>query len=396
MVRGNNLETVRQLNLSMILRMVHHSGSIQRSVLTSRTGLNRSTIADLVGELVALGLVDEATAEKTKSVGRPSTVVRPNGDTVAIAVSAEMDAVTIGVVGLGGVVHDRIRYNTDEPPSAGEVVKISAAIIQGIQSTRTRIVGIGVAVPGLVRGGGRVVHNAPGLKWTNECIADDLEGATNLPVIADNDASLGVMAERLFGAGRGLDDILYLNGGTSGIGGGIISNGVALRGSAGYAGEFGHIRMNDGPGVVDNAGFSGTLEANVTRSALTEALGVGAVDADELEQALVTSTSPVVRAVVDRQIDFLGATLGSAVSILNPELIVLGGFLGSLYVVNPQRLEFAAARAALPASWACVRITRARLGSKLLLVGAAELAFAAILSDPAGSEFIKPVELSGS
>ncbi len=209
-----------------------------------------------------------------------------------------------------------------------------------------------------------------------------LEQATGYPVFAANDASLGAMAERYFGVGRGLTDLIYLNGGASGIGGGVIAGGNPIGGIAGYAGEFGHTRVSAGP-ATDSAGIAGTLEAEVTRRALLDVLGLETADADELEFALLTSDLPTVRAEVHRQLDHLAVALGGAVNILNPQLVVLGGFLASLLAVDAQRLNDAVAAQALRAPFGTVRIAAAELGSNLLMIGAAELAFERLLEDPA-------------
>ncbi|MDQ1618594.1 MAG: hypothetical protein QOE19_1163 [Actinomycetota bacterium] len=384
-VRGNNLDSVRRHNLSIVLEMVHHSGSVSRALLTRRTGLNRSTIADLVAELIDLRLIREAGPESTRRVGRPSSLVCPNESTVAIAVNPEADAITIGVVGLGGVVHKRIRYATEGPPTAKEAVNVSAAIIHGVQSgvgDPGRIVGVGVAVPGLVHHDNGVVRWAPRLQWREEPIAELLASATGLPVAVGNDASVGAVGESLFGSGRGVRHLIYVNGGASGIGGGVISENMLLRGLDGYAGEFGHTRVA-GAGGVDTAGLGGTLEASVTRAALLKALRLRTADAEEFERALLASTSPAVKAEVERQLDVLGIALSSAINVFNPELIILGGFLGPLYDVDPERLQSVVARETLPALWQGVRITRPQLGSNILMVGAAELAFEEVLRNPA-------------
>jgi predicted NBD/HSP70 family sugar kinase len=383
---GSNLDGLRQHNLSTILGMVHHAGRISRSQLTRRSGLNRSTIAALVGELLELDLVTEDAPESSSQVGRPSSIVSPSANTVAIAVNPEVDAVVIGVVGLGGVVRKRIRYPTDKAPTAREAVNISAAIIEGVHgglNGGSRIVGVGIAVPGQVRREDGLVRFAPHLGWRDEPIAELLADATGYPVLAANDARLGALAERMFGAGRGINDMIYLNGGPSGIGGGVINGGLEVGGVEGYAGELGHTRVRDG-GRPDTAGVRGTLESEVTRIALLDALGLGFADLDELESALLASNDATVRVEVNRQLDFLGIALGDAINILNPELIILGGFLGSLYAVDPDRLERVVAREALPASLGSVRITRPALGASIFMVGAAELAFSGVLADPAG------------
>lgn len=386
-MQGSSHDDVRRRNLSVILRLVHLGGAASRSRLTRLTGLNRSTIAALVAELAELGLVEEREPDSTNQVGRPSPIVAVSDRFVAIAVNPEIDAVTIGIVGLDGTVHRRIRHPLEHSPSVAEAVDISAAVIEGLRSeleSRFTVIGIGVAVPGLVRASDGLVRHAPHLGWVNEPLARMLRTATGYPVLAANDAGLGATAERYFGAGRGLTDLIYLNGGASGIGGGLIVGGQAAGGFDGYAGEFGHTRVS-GSDRTDSAGIAGTLEAEVTRSELLEVLGLPGADADELERALLAADSPAVRAEVNRQQDFLAVALAGAINILNPQLVVLGGFLAALLAANPERLRAAVSALTLRAPFDEVRLSAALLGSNLLMIGAAELAFGALLDDPAGS-----------
>ncbi|MDH6235753.1 ROK family transcriptional regulator [Cryobacterium sp. CG_9.6] len=384
-MQGNNHDDVRRHNLATILRVVHRSGPTSRSALTRLTGLNRSTISALVSELVLLGLAAERQPDATRQVGRPSPVVQANPRVVAIAVNPEIDAVTVGLVGLDGVVHRRIRCPVEHSPSATEAVNIATAVIDGMRgelALRFDVVGIGAAIPGLVRISDGVVRNAPHLRWTDEPFAERLSAATGWPVVAANDASLGVLAERYFGAGVGLTDVVYLNGGASGIGGGLLVGGSLVGGHAGYAGEFGHTRVSQSA-ARDSAGIAGTLEAEVTRSGLLAVLGLdNTADADDLERALLASDSPQVRAEVNRQLDFLAVALAGAINVLNPQIVVLGGFLAALRAADPDRLQQAVAALTLPEVLAGVRIDSARLGSNLLMIGAAELAFEGVLGDP--------------
>jgi predicted NBD/HSP70 family sugar kinase len=386
---GNSNDSVRRHNLSVLLRLVHRSDGVSRSQLTRLTGLNRSTIAALVGELVERELVVEHDPDSRNQVGRPSPIVRPGPRALGIAINPEIDAITVGVVGLGGTVLRRIRSTIDHVPSAAEAVAISAEIIDSLREEfdlTTRAVGIGVAMPGLVRSHDGLVRLAPHLGWVDEPLADMLEEATGFPVVAANDARLGTLAESLFGAGRELTDLVYLNGGASGIGGGAIVNGAPLRGISGYAGEFGHTLVRS-DGVVCHCGAVGCLETEVRRSSLLDVVGLSSEDADELETALVEAAaspdaSPAVLAEVNRQLDTLAVTLRNAINTLNPQLIVLGGFLGALYAVSPERLDTTVSEQSLPSARDSVRIARAELGSRLLMIGAAELAFESILSDP--------------
>lgn len=381
--RGNSSDHVRRHNLSLILERVHYSRGMSRSQLTKYMGLNRSTIAALVGELVERRLVVETEPSTPGLVGRPSPVVTPDTRAVAIAVNPETDAITVGIVALGGTVLHRIRHVTETVPDAEEAVRIIAAIIERLKAELAphSVVGIGVAVPGLVQTGQGLVRLAPHLGWVEQPLARMLKDATGYPTVVANDASLGCVAESLFGAGRGVPDMIYLNGSASGIGGGIIAGGVPLGGVAGYAGEFGHVLANS-DGRQCDCGATGCLETEVVRARLLELAGLGEADADELEQWLLANPTAEVIAEVHRQLDYLAISMRNAINVLNPQLIVIGGFLGTLNAVAPGYLDALIARLPLRAPRESVRLVRAELGQNLLMIGAAESAFGPVLADP--------------
>jgi predicted NBD/HSP70 family sugar kinase len=391
-LRGNNLDLVRRRNLSLLLGRVHSVGAISRAQLTKETGLNRSTIAALVAELVQLGLVLETDPDQTNQVGRPSPVIVPSDRTIAITVHPELDAVTIGLVALGGRVVRQVRYDTLRIPSAREVVNITAAVIDGMRGELDavyRTVGIGLAVPGLVRAVDGVVKLAPHLDWHDEPLGDMLREATGYDVVAGNDASLGAIAESVRGAGRGVDDLIYLNGGASGIGGGVIAGGVLLGGTSGYAGEIGHTLVNSS-GRQCHCGSTGCLETEVFREPLLQALDLAPSDSEQLETTLLARLDEArahdpVAALVERQVDFLASALANTVNIFNPSMIVLGGFLGSLYAARPGRLIEGVRARAMVGPRDAVEIVHATLGSSILTIGAAEIAFGPLIADPAGS-----------
>jgi len=376
-------EDVRRANLSAILRILYHGGPASRTALSKRTGRNRSTIGSLVTDLVELGIVVEREPDSLGQVGRPSPVVSIGPKLVALAVNPEIDVLTIGLVGLDGRLRRTIRHECERIPSAAEVVSITAAVIAGMQLELEGLLvaGVGVAVPGLVRTGDGLVRIAPHLGWRDEPFAAPLAAMTGYPVQVANDAALGALAEHEFGAGRGTDHLIYLNGGASGIGGGVISSGRLLGGTSGHAGEFGHLRVSSSP-VVDSAGIAGTLEAEVTRAELLEALGPGRTNPATFEADLLADRSPAVDAVVDRQLGHLGTAVAAAINLFNPEVIALGGFLSALQAYDPARLDRAVRESALQPSAESVTITPAALGADLLMVGAAGLAFGPALANP--------------
>lgn len=377
---GDNADGVRRRNLSAILDLVHHGLASSRAELTALTGLNRSTVAALVAELAELRLVDEGDPVASGGVGRPSPSVRTSGYPAVIAVNPEVDAVTAALVGLGGRVITRIRHRLDSVPDPAEAVDVIRGVVgQLTAGSERRIAGVGLAIPGLVRATDGVVRWAPHLGWREVPFAREVEDALGLPVSADNDASLGALAEHLFGAGRGVDDLVYLNGGASGIGGGVIVRGLPLTGRGGYAGEFGQNR----PGAGDHLSENGTLEDEVSRARLLDLLGIPDADEPAVAAAIAGATDPRVTDELRRHQGILAVALGNAINVFNPELIVLGGYLATLLAWRRDDLVAAVEAASIPAAAEGVAIVPAALGEDRLLIGAAELAYRSLLRDPA-------------
>lgn len=383
--RGTNEQT-RRRNLSTVLTLLHRRGSRTRAELTRQTGLNRSTVGGLVTELADLGLATETQSSVPGTVGRPSPRAKAVDTVVALTVNPDIDAVTIGLVGLGGVVHQRVRYETTGAPSVAEMVSTVRTVVEGMRDELTErftVVGVGLAVPGLVNTADGVVTLAPHLGWDNEPITEPITDAVGYRAVAANDALVGAIAESRYGRGRGLRSLVYLNGSASGIGGGVLVDGRPLRGTHGYAGELGHTVVNP-DGSECHCGRNGCLETEVARHHLLAALNADSGSVDELDALLAVNTSAGVQAEVARQIDWLGLALSNFVHIFDPQAVVLGGFLGSLYLTDPERLRDRVRRSGFAAVNRDVVVDRAELGPAALMVGAAELLFSDLLADPAG------------
>ncbi len=372
---------MRRANLSLVLRTVHREGPRTRAALTETTGLNRSTIADLVGELQRAGLVVERASEAQGRVGRPSPIVEPDPRVIAVAVNPEVDALDIGAVALDGsiVARERLEQSTLlTPERTAELVGIHLDRWRSGVLAETRLIGVGVAVPGPVRASDGLVREAPHLGWQDAALADLVTDATGLTAHVANDATLGAVAEHLFGAARGAHDVVYLNGGASGIGGAVIVGGTPLGGAGGYAGEFGQNR----PGIAepgDRRAADGVLEDEVSRALLLDVVGGPPRDDSALGAALARSTDAAVRAETDRQRRILATALANAANVMNPAVIVLGGFLAALAELDLDGLDRAVRAQTVPACAEGLRLAVAELGENRLLVGAAEAVFEAAL-----------------
>ncbi len=382
---ASRLDGLRRGNLARILALLREDGPASRASLTARTGLNRSTIADLVSALAARSLVREGPPAPSKRVGRPSPVVAVDDRVVCIAANPEIDGVELAAVALDQSVLARHRVELDRPPSPADVAALIGTQLRawrsGPLSTRD-LTAIGIAVPGLVRADDGLVRDAPHLQWRDVPLAALVEDATGLRTAVSNDASCGAVAEWLFGAGRGESHIVYLNGGASGIGGGLILAGSVMTGSGGYAGEFGQNR----PGIADPAdrrAEHGVLEDEVSRSRLLQAAGLGAAnDAVLAARMAADDASRELRSEIARQRRILSTAIANAANVLNPDVVILGGFLALLAQHDRPAFERAVADQTMPACAEGLRIRPASLASDRLLVGAAEAGFADLLADP--------------
>lgn len=379
-------DLIRQQNLSSVLSLLHSRGALSRAQLGAMTGLNRSTVTGLVMELTELGLVREApSGERTGKVGRPTLDIEPEDHVAALSVRAEPHAVTVALVGLGGVVHARLRHDTATAPAPKRFVQIVASSVEAMRADidrHYRVVGAGLAVPGLVNANGSVLVS-PTLGWKRDPVAARLSDELGMPVAAGNDASIGALAESRFGVGVGVGNLLYLGGAMHSIGGGLIIDGTVLRGTSGYAGELGHTVV-DPRGRPCVCGRRGCLEAEVSLDLLEPLLGRRKLDEDELDVELGVARDPRVMTEVTRQVEMLSLALTNFVNAFAPETVVLSGYLGALLSVSRERLADAVRVHPLGAEGRTIRLERAHLRSRLMLVGPAELAFSDLLANPAG------------
>ncbi|MRJ77680.1 ROK family protein [Aeromicrobium sp. SMF47] len=383
---GTNQEDVRRHNLGTVLGHVHRAGRLSRAELTARMGLNRSTIAGLVTELESLGLAEQAKPSGARiGAGRPSVDVKARTGAYVLAVDLRVDGLTVARVGLGGVVQARatgpVPTGHDPDATASSVVELMRLVVKDVEPG-SALVGVGVGVPGIIRADDGLVRLAPNLGWRDvpfaKILADRI-GTFAVPVLG-NDADLGALAEHLRGAGVGVEDLVYLSG-EVGVGAGVIVNGHKLEGAGGYAGEIGHMPFVP-QGKLCHCGAHGCWETVIGADAIALAIGCPAERVGALGEFLEgVHEAPDDLRLVGRH---LGRGLAGMVNMLNPRVIVLGGYLRSLFPLVHEDVERELEVHALIAPRELVRVTLPGLGGDSVLHGAAELAFEPLLADPVG------------
>lgn len=380
-------DQTRRRNLSAMVTIIHRDGPTSRAGLTRRTGLNRATVGTLVTELESAGIVVERTGRSRGRVGRPSTVVEPAQEIAALAVNPETTGISFALVRFGSGIAATSRLETEESPTPERALAATQAAMTELVPPGTRLLGIGVAVPGVVRMEDGHVRVAPHLGWNDVALAELLRAATGLPVHVANDAMAGALGESAFGLGRGVSDLVYLNG-VSGIGGGIIVDGVPLAGNTGAAGEFGHTVI-DIRGVRCHCGRRGCLETIVSLSRLSEIAGRPPT-LDGLDEMLAQTRDPRVLAELDIQVEALAIGIANIMNAVDPAVVALGGYLGCLLEWAGDRLVSAAHEGIIAAESRTVTIVRGTATPSVVMVGAAELAFDAFLDDPLEVAALRP------
>lgn len=387
---GSNRDRIRRHNLAALLEHLHHTGETSRAELTSLLGLNRSTIAALVADLAARGLVEEVEPAQRRTAGRPSPVVRPRPErAVALAIELEVDYACAALVGIGGGVlalrRTGYRRSAPDPEQAvAAAVALAGPMLGGLDS-RAQLVGVGVGVAGIVRRDDGLVHHAPNLGWQDVPLGRLVGQALGFEVVVHvgNDANLGAIAEHTRGAGRDIADLVYISS-EVGVGVGVLTGGRPLAGADGYFGEYGHLPLFP-RGRQCRCGARGCWETEVGTHSLLRRAGrspdEGRTGVQEVLADAGRGDAPAV-AATEYVADRMAVGLAAIVNTLNPRLIVLGGFFADLWPLADNRIRRALCRHALAAPAERVDIVPTRLGADATLLGAAETALAAVVQDP--------------
>jgi len=382
-------DELRRHNLGAVLERLHLGGPHSRSELTAMTGLNRSTIADLLGELTALGLVEERPGPAASGPGRPSPVVQARSEgATALAIELAVDSVAIATVGLGGHLYNRIRvarprgrFSPEE--TVQDVVKMAGPLLDSLPANHV-LAGVGAAVVGITRRSDGFVHLAPNLGWRDVPLAALLAAGLDLgaPVLAANEADLGALAEHRRGVRPGTRDLIYVSG-EVGIGVGVIVDGKPLLGSAGYAGEAGHTLVNPG-GRECRCGATGCWETEAGEAALLRRAGVtdGMGRLDEVARRAEAGDEATLRAIAEVG-RWLGLGIGDLINLFNPSLVVLGGLYQRLFTFIGSSVVDGARQRTLDAPGEMATIACSGLGPDAPLLGAAELILSGVIADPA-------------
>ncbi len=314
------------VNRTAILAHLGAHGAASRADLARALEVSPALVTQLTRDLLADGLIEERAV--ASSGGRPARLLGiVSQDLAAIGVKVAPDHVAFVEVGIDGEVRrtDVRPFDAVSPLAASQLIDAVRAFISA--GGRSRLLGVGVGVPGTVAQQGVGVVDSTQLGWVQVPLGELLRRALELPVVVENNVNALSAAEQLFGQGRRFDDVLVVTVG-NGVGAGLIADGVIVRGRAGGAGDFGHVPVReDGP--LCQCGNRGCLEAIVGQGALVnDARSLRLLGPDEgidRLHALADAGDVEAQEIFAHAGHQLGRALAGAVNLLDPEVVVLLG-----------------------------------------------------------------------
>jgi len=337
---------MRAANMGLILRHLQVHGGRSRATLATETGLSKATTSSLIADLTDRGLVREGEIHRAGSVGRPGLTVNLDGRRIAgLGLEISIDYVVVTAVDLAGNVIRESITPLDVPELAVEVVLdrvagIAGRTLESLRGAGYLVVGFTVAPPGVIDYDAGTVRFAPNLGWRAVELAAGLSTRIGLEcpeIHLENDAKLAAVAEYAGYTDSEVQDLVYLSG-EVGVGAGIIAEGRLVRGWSGFSGEVGHLAL--GPSEMQcSCGRRGCWELVVgLHHFLALAAPVGDVVHDshrsmddrlEILRERAAAGDPRTIAALGTIATDLIRGLSVLVDVLNPKLIVLGGYFAS-------------------------------------------------------------------
>jgi predicted NBD/HSP70 family sugar kinase len=235
-------ETARRINRDIVLEMIRTSQPISRADLARRSGLQRSTVSQIVEQLIRENWVREGSVASAPR-GRRPTLVGLNEELVAVALDIHPRQAIVAVVDLNGRLLSRSLVPLTSDPAASTRLMVDCMQRMCGIAPRTSVEGIGISVPGRVDPATQKMTFAPNLHWPEFDLKKVIETKMGLPVKMENAATACLLAELTFSRMDGVRDAVLVTV-SEGVGTGVFANGQLISGNHGLAGEFGHIPVD--------------------------------------------------------------------------------------------------------------------------------------------------------
>ena len=359
-----------------VVALLRAHGPMTRGDLGSSIGLSRATVSSTVGQLIEQGWLDERAAPSA-AAGRgrpPMQLALTQKAGVAIGVDLGRSHARVALATLGHEVLAERALELDESWPAARavdaVVELVDAVIADAGVDRSAVVGVGLGLPAPLDTTGHATSITIPPEWVRDDPAGALQTRLGVPVIVENDANLGALAEARWGAGRRFSTLFYVKAST-GIGAGVVLDGHLFRGSGGTAGEIGHFTVDE-HGLVCRCGSRGCLEVRAGGPALVAQMAHRGETISSIADLVAAARDgdPAATRVLADAGEALGVALAAVLNLLNPDRVVLSGELGAAGELVLGSLRKRLGRHALASAVQGASVVQGQLGERAEALGA--------------------------
>ncbi|MEI3606592.1 ROK family transcriptional regulator [Pseudogracilibacillus sp. SE30717A] len=345
MQQRGTFQMMKSVNKSLILNKIRTNQPISRAQIAKETKLTPPTVSNIVKELLEQEIIKESDLGVSKG-GRKPTMLQVNSNRFyVIGVDVGPNTIDCLITDLSGKVLERSSSKLNgELTNEKFLTKLKDIIHHIIQSIseQEKIIGIGIAMHGVVDVENGISLFAPNLKLSNIPIKEELEKEFDLVVKVENDARAMALGESWFGQHDNPLSMLVVNIG-SGVGAGVVVNGKLYHGANDLAGEVGHMTI-DINGDICDCGNKGCLQTFATGSAIVKKANQVSnepIQSGEEVYNLAKSGKQDYITILEETGRIIGIGLTNLIHIINPELIVLGGGVtkSEKFLLNPIKEE---------------------------------------------------------
>lgn len=395
---------VRELNLSLTLRLIHNEAPISRAQIAQTTGLNKSTVSSLAESLIERKLIHENGITSAVRTGRPARLLElnPNAGSI-IGVEFGVDHISVALTDFTGKILWKKNKTTDIREEKEKVFSQTIKLVHEASAISKKknleTLGIGVATPGTVNIEEGLLIFAPNSQWHNVPLRDFFHKNTGLSVFVENDANAATIAENLFGVAKKSDNFIFIFAGV-GIGSGLFLNGSLYRGSIGYAGEIGHSPIMAEPFEAPcHCGNRGCWETYANQQAIIrrmqsrlDARG-SSIITKLLKEGNTSLSIPLIKEAADKgdveaieALEETGEAMGLGIatlaSVLNPEKVIIGGPLSIVGNYLLPSIKSIINKRSLPELSPNVEVLLSNFNKDASLIGSVSIVVDNIFSNP--------------
>ncbi len=379
-------QQTKEHNRNLVLKTIFDYSTISRIEIARLTSLTRTTVSDIVADLIAEGLVNEIGMGSSSGGKSPILLSLLEDSRYLIGLDLAHNQFRGAVINLRGRVREMVTRPVNKR-NASEALGLVFEILDRLMETTCKpLVGIGVGTPGLVNTEEGVVVSAVNLDWENLPLAQLIHDRYHLPAFILNDSQAAAMGEFTYGKDHKTDNHLVVVNVGLGIGAGIVLNGHLFQGDGGGAGEIGHVVSVPEGGLPCRCGNYGCLETVASAQAVTKRIQVLSkqninsqipkpsfdINLDTIEQSF-QKADPVARQVILEAGRQLGAAIAGLVGALNVQKIVLVGEMTRFGQPWLEAVRETMLRSSLPRLAHDTRVEIGQLGENVIILGASAL-----------------------